>query len=508
MPWFVVLFLACISCTAHAEQTFTDNQYHEQIRQLWNQKKVQYVKFVKNSGEEPNNLYVIQAQTNNLLKYAGYCQKYALLDELCGLYLQSLETLTESDRYLYLYYPGSPRLSVHPLDKKYRMWVDKQKPVGQEIILYSAQFLYLLSDTVRIIADIKKDKRTPIMKEALNKFIPLLIEHYDRWIYGTPGPFQVRGWSCRFDGKYVPAAMNHQEFITKKLVNRLGNGESPAYCNAVDDTDMWILAGVANVLAVYKKHQDLVSITPEEYKKLLIYVKTGTKLLESRFSYTKLKNFDGMPVVGAVFEAGARDESSGYAFARYNGQEFPKNPSTDKSRYRGKNVGWDLSHARRFVHVFDTLMKSKESLGLEFPTKELLGKMANQLVYGTFNRDFQKPLFTNFMDGTNGWYRVDNSGQSGFGYGPWDMSLYVFEGGYGFWSIYNDDLKRIFLGFLDMLDSKDPAIRKHIIEHYETNCWRQYKRSRDFGYQDGDEENRHTRSLFIQMLPSMCFMTR
>lgn len=504
---FVFLIIIIISgpAIAQSEQTITDKQYHEQINQLWNQKKAQYAEMLKKSGENPRILYNIQGETNNLLKYAGYCQKYTLLDELSGLYLQSLDTLTTTDQYLYAYYPGSPRLSVHPLDKKYRMWVDKQKPIGKESILYSSQFLYLLSDTVSIIADIKREKRTPIMKEALNKFIPLLIEHYDRWIFNTPGHFQVRGWGCKFEGKYVPTGLNHLEFLNKKLDKKLGNGSSPAYCNSVTDVDMWIIAGVANILVVYKKEKDIVLIKPDEYKRLLSFVMMGSKLLENRFIYTQLKNFDGQPVNGTLFQPGTGEEHPDHAFDGYSGNEFPEVDPTNKSKFRKKGVGWDLSHARRFVHVFETLLKSKDILGLEFPTKDHIGKMANQLIYATFNRDFKKPLFTNFMDGTNGWYRVNYSGRKGFGYGPWDLSIAVMTGGYGFWSRYNTDLQEVFVALMNMLKSTDPEIRKHVNEHYETSHWNQYKRIHDSDFEKPG--NPKTQSVLIQFLPSMCFMT-
>jgi len=488
----LVLFLTCNSAMAQTELPTTDKQYHERINQLWNQNKTRYEDMIKGSGNNPRILYNIQAETKNLLKYAGYSRKYALVGELSGLYLHALNTLTETDQYLYAYYPDSQRLSVHPLDKKYRMWVDKEKPIGREIILDSSQFLYSVSDTVSIIADVKKDERTPIMNEALNKFIPLLVEHYNRWIFNKPGPFQVRGWSsCRYNGQYVPSGMNHQEFITKKLERTLANGKSPAYCNAVQDIDMFIIAGVANILTVYKKDEGLVPITPEEFKKLLSYVKLGAKLLESRFSYTQLKNFAGEPVVGAIFDRGAGDEHPDVAYAGYSGQERPKTPSVDKSQYRGKNIGWDLSHARRFVHVFDSLIKSKEILGLAFPTKSLLEEMANQFVYATFNRDFKKPLFTNFMDGTNGWYRVDYEGRKGFGYGPWKMSMSVIEGGYGFWSVYNTDIQKVFVSFMDMVKSSDPDIRKHVIDHYSVF---------------GKTNHPRAQSVLMQFLPSLCFM--
>ncbi len=508
---FVIFFclmtiLSYVEVLAQVELPITDKRYHEQISWLWNQKKDQYAEMIKKSGTNPTILYDIQTETNNLLKYAGYYQKYSLVDELISLYLNALDTLTITDQYLYAYYPGSPRLSVHQLDKKYRMWVDNQKPIGQEIILESSQFLYLLSDTVSIITDVRKDKRSPIMKEALNKFIPLLVEHYNRWIFNTPGPFQVHGWGCSYDDQNVPTAMNHQEFLVKKLERKLGNGKSPSYCNVVQDIDMWIITGVANLLTVNKKEKGLVNISSEEYRKMSSYVKTGIKLLESRFSYTELKDFNGKTVVGALFDKGIFDDHPEFEFAGYSGKEFPMLPLMDKAKYRGRNVGWDLSHARRFVHIFDSLMKSKNVLGLDFPTRALVEKMVNQFIYGTFNRDFKKPLFANFMDGTNGWFRVNYSGKSGFAYGPWDMSESVLTGGYGFWSRYNPDIQKVFVAIMNMLESNDPDIRNHVIEHYETNFWNHHKRASQKNLKN--MEDAITQSVFIQMLPSLCFMLK
>lgn len=501
----LVVFFVYFSASAQTVPSVLDKQYDEKIKQLWNEKKAYYTKMVSNSGETPYNLYTIQTETNNLLKYAGYCQNYLLLDELNTMFLLALNTLTLTDQYTFYYYPETKRSSVHKLSKKYKMWLEKKKGVAVESTIVSAQFIYLLSDAVAILVDIKKEMRTPIMNEALNKFIPVILEHYDRWIFGKPGPFEVRSWGCRYDGRYLPGGMNHLEFLSKKINYNLGNNQSPSYCNKVTDRDMWIIAGVANILTVYKKERDLVGISPEEYRKLLSYLKTGIKLMESRFIYTNLENFEGKKIVGVIFEPGVGDHPD-RAYAGYSGKEFPEIKKDNSLKYRVKNLGWDLSHFRRFVHVFDSLLRAKDVLGLNFPQKDLLIKMANQLVYATFNRDFQKPLFANFMDGTNGWYRVNYSGQRGFAYGPSDMSQSVLTGGYGFWSIYNSDVEKVFYALIKMLESDDPDIRRHVIEHYETYFWYNYKRIPNYNLKNMHDTK--TQSIMMQFMPSLYFMHR
>ena len=298
--------------------------------------------------------------------------------------------------------------------------------------------------------------------------------------------------------------MNHLEFINKKIDKKLGNDKSPSYCNIVDDSDMWIIAGVANILNVYKKEEGLVPITPEEYRKLLSYVKIsiGYWKVDSAIRNLEILKVPLLPVLYLMRVCGI------------NMLTLRMQDTMDKTiriflqlqNIRVMASVGILSHARRFVHVFDALLKSKDILGLDFPTKELMSKMANQLVYGTFNRDFKKPLFTNFMDGTNGWFRIGYSGREGFGYGPSDLSIAVLEGGYGFWSRYNPDIQDVFVALMNMMKSNDPEIKKHVVEHYETNNWNHYKRTHDYDFKKSEDPN--TQSVLIQLLPSLCFMNK
>lgn len=371
-------------------------------------------------------------------------------------------------------------------------------PLGRESILASSQFLYLVSDAITVITNIGQAERTSTMQEFVRKFIPILLDHYKRWIFDEIGPFQVRGWGCKVKGKYVTTGMNHFEFITKMLKRELGDCDSSGYCNGVTDTDMWIIAGVSNLLAASKKASQLVPIPPEDSERLFNYLAVGLELIKDRFTYKNLKDFEGKPVEGANFYIGVWDDHPEYAYTGYSEEGYPIGIEPQ----RKKGVGWDLSHARRFVHVFDALFRNKDLLNLEFPTEALMEKLANQLIYGVFNRDFKKPLFTNFMDGTNGWFRVGYNERIGFGYGHWDMSIAVLTGGYGFWAKYNKDVETVFCVLREMLESNDPDVRKHMTEHYEKNYWCNYERPLEFSFED--QENPNTQSVLIQFLPSLC----
>lgn len=475
-----------------------DVAYYGKIRELWTKRKPTYISWINGSASTLYNFYNIEIYTNNLLVYAGHCKDYYILDELVDLYMLALNTLDETDKYAFYYFPMNKRRSIHPLDKKYKMWLDTQTPVGSESILVSSQFLYLISNAVNIIAGIEAGKRSAKMKSFVQSFVPVLQDHYDRWILAA-GPFQVRGWGCMFDGKYVETGMNHKKFLEKKLNKTLGNGKSPKYCNSVTDTDMWIVAGVVNFLAAHKKDSNLVPIPTKKYNSLLEYAKLGARTLESRISYKTLKNFSGQSVQGANFDLGVWDDYPDYKYSGYQGATYPK----DLPENRATNVGWDLSHARRFVHVFMALAENRDLLGLGFPSADFMTKLANQLVYGAFNGDFKKPLFATYMDGTNGWYRIGYSDREGFGYGPRDMSIAVLTGGYGFWMKYNNDIERLLCSLMGMLNSDDPKVRNHVIEHYEKFYWSDYKRAGSINFKDTNNSN--TQSRLIQLLPSLCF---
>lgn len=477
----------------------SEKDHHDIIRWLWEKRKPVYINWVTESSNNPYHLYNIQGETNNLLKYAALSKDNQIIEELVWLYSLSLKTLDETDRYAYYYLPGQSRRSIHKLNSKHKMWLDDTEPVGNENILASSQFLYVLSEATAIVSKLPHDKQTQMMKNSTQQFVSVLLDHYERWIFGRPGHFQVRGWGCKKNNKYVSSAMNHFNFLEKKSKKALGDNSSPKYCNAVTDTDLWIIAGVANLLAANRYDKDLVKISPKKYSALLRYITLGVKLLNHRFVNTELENFDGKKVTGALFDPGVWDDYHSYTYSGYCNENFPLDTTLSK-KMRGQGLGWDLSHARRYVHVFGALFQHRAALNLNFPSENIMKMLTNQFLYATFNRDFNRPLFANFMDGSNGWFRVRYASRPGFGYGPWDMSLSALEGGYCFWSLYNCDVKTVFQALFKMICSNDPVIKKHVNCHYEKNHWNKFTRPKNIDFNKMDNEG--LQSVLIQFLPS------
>lgn len=336
-------------------------------------------------------LYNIEVATNNLLRYAGSRHDVDILDDIAQLYLAAFP---------YLKY-----------DKKgYQVWIftssttrvakENPKSLGGEVMLCSVQFLYAVSSLIDFVAQVSPEKRKPAMKEAVEKFTPVIIrDHYLRWIIS-----------------YEPR-MKKKLNMGLKLKN---------YANKVTDKETFLVAGVVKLLAANRVDSKAVPLSAAEKKKFLDFAVLGSKLLQSHLSASQLKDFNGNPVTGLNFDIGFWDACPGYAYAGYTGEKYPE-PADKKAAF---GLGWDISHARRFVDVFDTLHDNRDITHQSFPDKSVMNGLANQVAYGVFNGDLKHPLFTNYMNGTNGWYRVGYQGRKNYGFGPYGLSSSIPQGGY------------------------------------------------------------------------------
>lgn len=483
----ILLTLVAIRPTAENQKNqkyYIEPEFKDIIDTIWKNRKEYLINYMHSSltNKDSQTLYVMQVYTNNLLKYAYYCGNYKILDDLAKLYLIAYYYLELKYDYIYFYLPEEHnRKTILPLNPPAWMWVDnKFDSDGDEIemVLCSSQFLYLVSSAINLFLDIDESQRTQNMNELIERFSPIIInDHYFRWIYADQGIFQVRGWGCD-DGIF-----NHYDFL-KKIYNRsFGTMNYCSYCNAVTDTDMWIIAGVVEMLAANKKNPHLVPLADDERLRLLSYVDIGTKLLESRMSSNALIDFDGNSALGLLglnFDLGAWDEHPENAYSGYTGELFP----IESDKMAAENAGWDISHARRFVRVFETLYNNRDVTGQFFPHTRTMMCLTSQVVYGVFNKNFEKPLFSNYMDGTNGWYRVNyDDGQiirMGFGYPPYSLSKSVISGGWGFWSKYNTDMSKLMNTLWNMLNiiwnNSDEEIVEFARKNYASQTYENYVR--------------------------------
>eukprot|EP01105_Mastigella_eilhardi_P008980 TRINITY_DN2146_c0_g1_i1.p1 TRINITY_DN2146_c0_g1~~TRINITY_DN2146_c0_g1_i1.p1 ORF type:complete len:621 (-),score=145.22 TRINITY_DN2146_c0_g1_i1:1082-2731(-) len=172
----------------------------------------------------------------------------------------------------------------------------------------------------------------------------------------------------------------------------------------VGDTDMWVTSATVYTLAAAEKDASVVYLDDATKQTFKDFVELGRLVVSARFSTSILKDFDGGEVQGVNFDLGASDDTDDYQYSGFTGATPDGLNPADVGvlPQPASNVGWDISHARRFCHFFLAFDECANVLSASFSRAVLVG-LTNQVIYGAFNKNFSGPLFTNFMDGTNGW---------------------------------------------------------------------------------------------------------
>ncbi len=433
-------------------------------------------------------LYDVQLWTANLLMYAEGIRDARLVESLATLYERAYEGLRHTRRALYYYAKGPDgverRQQVFDLPEPVHMWAGPptdEYDIGPEIVLTSAQFLYAVARVVRIVTEMNRPSAA--LRDFVRRSVPILAQdHYRRWLRredGGPGSFQVRGWGCN------PGTFDHRERVANLLARRygtraLGGDSDLSFCNAVTDTDLWIIAGIAELVAAHHRDPALVPLDETLARMFASHVQAGLALIESRHQVTVLTTPSGRVVTGAVFDRGAFDDHSDYAYAGFTEtgpgcemcvpscpDQCPQFPGWKGDSSGGPRVasvpavgtGWDISHARRLVPVYDTLRRHRALFDSDFPTSEDEAQFARQLAYAVWNGDADEPRFATYFDGTNGWYRVNYAGRDAFGYAPGTQTVLADTCGYGFWRSLEPTLGTALDAVAQKYDTeRDPAL--------------------------------------------------
>lgn len=482
---FVFIHIGLVSQNLSIDSVTNTMSFQDSINQFWIKYKPYVENLVKSSDKNTYNLYNVQINTNVLLEYAFKQKKYDLVDDMLDVYLGALNTIDSLDRYKFAhFFPlEQPVDTTMFFDQTYYVWLDRNDSINlsKENILAISQFLALVSDAIFNIASISVENRTEKMIYFANLYSDVLDSHYHRWIFGANvfdeisgeefknvGPFQLQGWNCRYDNKPIPTRLTHKQLIDLLLDYKCGNNDSKVYCNSITDSDLWIIAGLSSFAAAYIIDSSLVGKVSnfDFYKNE--YLPTANELILSRISTTIATNFEDSLVWGADFDNGILDD---YPDNKFSGYLNPDVYPTENDVAKSANIGWDISHARRFVNVFQTLYDTKDILGFDFPTTDIMAMFANQYAYNVFNRDFEFPLFSNYFDGANGWYRVGYANRVNFGYGPSDLSITSLTGGFPFWSVYNYDVRIISNSLYELIHTNDSTKQSFLNKHYEEIQW-------------------------------------
>ncbi len=371
-------------------------------------------------------IYDIQTFLNPLLVRAEREQAWGLVDSVAGVILAGTGTLREVRWYPLNNFRRSDSVD---LGRSYRMWLYTKKLklkdttllVREEYHLSSSQFLFLAAQVLRIGASLPAG-RYPMLDSLIKVFPSILLEHhYKRWILETRS-FRLSGWGC------AKGAYNHRDFL--QLKQERSFRFKPVVCKTIFDSDLMIMAGLAQVLAANALDPIRVPVSSEDLAAYHAYLKEAEATVESRIELRPISVADSM-LQGFAFDNGLYRDYRDHRYALYTDTVYPPDGMKEQ---KSTDAAWDISHARRFFFVFNAMDQASGTVPITLPYPKYLEALAHQFYHVVYT-DTARMLFANYLNGDNGWYRVGYHGR-GSGSPPFGLSQSALEGGWFFLSEY------------------------------------------------------------------------
>lgn len=349
---------------------------------------------VNNSWADANtlvaqNAYNLESAARGALNMASVKKDVALLDELAAFYVAyegrfttvgAMRAMTQYDTSLLVVGSDSAETLIW-------VWPAGNVTYVRECDLCNSQFYYPAARLLRIISTLPVPERTPSMQAFAAWYAPVITrDHLLRLFWRANG-----------------STMQRVQALPGKI----------------NDEDLWMAAATAEVLGANTNDPALVPIADTESSQLQQALKTIVQALQNnnRTYYPSTQNFQKQAVGSVSYFNGQfttpSDTDPDYLFSGYTGQPFP----TAGNAAVNRNASWDISHFRRVPVFLRAMYDNKKVTGLDFPSSDEVRLVTNQLLYQNFQGDYRLPLFNNYFDGSNGWYRVGYHGQK-FGYPP------------------------------------------------------------------------------------------
>ena len=387
-------------------------------------------------------LYFFQVYTHNMVSMARRCNRKDRLLEVAQLIKMAYSNLDKS------------------IAPQQRRWIHtKGSYRGKEVMLCSVQFLGLASSVANALAT----SSAPLNNEEkafIRDTVQIIVEHLLRW----------------GDKKAIDALQKNIEARPEDIKEIKRSADI-----LFTDKFLWqitIYAELAGILQANDRQKlGLRAISPEDKKQLQKHLSMLLKFFLTRVSIQRAPRgrFDNVDLadldrgywrlfVDNLYAGYDKSAKPVELIPSYNGKvkamtkiNIPVNKVP-----RRQDTGWDISHARRLVHALDALERNRLALknifylhGRQLPPESLPTAFANTLVATIWNGDTEKPLFSNYWSGANGWYRVDYDGGSGSSEGtpPYGMTDSFLSGGYVTWSKYNPIIGSLGRHFYDLTNS-------------------------------------------------------
>lgn len=460
--WLALLWLAIAAASPARAQATSDaafrcgGEVETQVWELWDSsaRSLLVKAFVQDGLQAQGDsyaLYDLQGSTHNLVAMAVRCGRTERLLDLASIVATTYDSLSEVPRAGGLGWVcrgGRVCKAGHSLH-------------DTEVALTSSQFLGM---AMRVASALTADaNNSEPEREFVRHSASVAVAHLNRWAR---------------DEKMLR--------IPERLAAtpaQARDGQSKWFFT---DVDLWVLAIYAELAGI---HEAVPSVRPEIDKALSPAARDSLQgllqLLRARLTLTSIEasRLGGGKVSVADLDRGFWRHYVDNRYAGYKGKEPPVSCSKPESRVNVKpdavplvdSGGWDFSHARRLVHVIDALDRQRGAMIrlYKLPADRIpsgLGDaFAAALVERVWNGDRARPLFSNYWDGTNGWYRASYGGGSQpcyEGYAPSGLSDAFALGGFGSWARLRPEIGAIGRRLHALAASKDEADAAFIKTYY------------------------------------------
>jgi hypothetical protein len=384
---------------AAAERLWRDNR---------DSAKVNIQKLLDSHGISPTADTI--EKTRLLLQEAIVREHHELVGELLRIWEMPLDRLVVTQRFP-VPSPGGPEHAPQvELDRPMRLWLT---PQGTEAILYSA--IYLAGATEIAKTAVRSRRQiSPALRSFVRRTSELAVDTYRRWALGPPRSWTVRGWGCG------AGTFSLLEITRLRLEGSLGNAKVP-YCQAPTDLDMLIAIGIANLLVLADSGSAALELDSADRETLLEAGKLLGRLVKERLQWTTTVTSEGKAVQAADLDPGVWKSHPDWRYAGDESLEFPRSSVAEK-----EGVSWDFAHAHRLGWMFLALSESA-SFAASGDWRSAAEGIAHQVASRVLDESAQLPRFRNYMDGSNGWFRVNTNGP-GTGIPPFGHSRAFLAG--------------------------------------------------------------------------------
>jgi len=443
------------------------------VKQTWNSSIRKYIAVdkieihMKREGDV-YPLYDIQSYLYNFYRMASRCGDHELLNQIAETLLPIFDLAIQEKGEVKWVCRGGTHCTT------------KNGLLGKEIQLNTLQFLGLASALAAKLAHSDDANLSPSSREFVTK--------------ASDSAY-----------RFVARMAKNKNYVKSLEMNRQESPGDPRRNPAskvLRDHEIWMLTILANLAGTTANGQlfKREAFPDEDVKKL------SNELLELFYSRTHVTGNLGSGEATAEIDRGFWSYHKDNQFAGYTANSLPadlcKRSELQKYNPSGKvqesaqikrmppvpqNLGWDISHARRLVPLFDSFSDYREqmshlyALPIEKLDGDLKGAYAQQLIKNIWNQDEKRPLFKNYWSGANGWYRVGfkGGGKCTQGYPPFGLSIAVPTGGYFTWAAKNAKLAELGASLYSLTSDKNEEASAFMEKNYRGLSRKATQRTRE-----------------------------